>query len=94
MPTIHIDGNSLTLAELRTIVYERHSVELAKSAYAAVNKARAIVDELVEKNELAYAITTGVGKLNGRLVILVDLTKILQKGELRRLTDTAVPAMA
>src|SRR5438105_7606094 len=64
MPTIHIDGNSLTLAELRPIVYERHSVELAKSAYAAVNKARAIVDELVEKNELAYAITTGVGRLS------------------------------
>ena len=64
MPTIHIDGNSLTLAELRAVVYERHPVELAKSAYAAVNKARAIVDELVEKNELAYAITTGVGRLS------------------------------
>lgn len=32
---------------------------------------------------------TGVGKLNGRLIILIDLNKILQKGELRRLSDIA-----
>src|SRR5579859_1874778 len=64
MPTIYIDGNSLTLAELREIAHRRAEVELAKSARAAVNKARAIVDELVEKNQLAYAVTTGVGKLS------------------------------
>ena len=32
---------------------------------------------------------TGVGKLNGRLIIMIDLTKILQKGELRRLDELA-----
>ena len=32
---------------------------------------------------------TGVGKLHGRLVILIDLNKILQKGELRRLGEFA-----
>ena len=30
---------------------------------------------------------TGVGKLNGRLIILLDLKKILDKGDLRRLGD-------
>ena len=48
--------------------------------------------EVFEDSELRYV--TGVGKLNGRLVILVDLTKILQKGELRRLGDLAVAATA
>jgi len=48
--------------------------------------------EVFEDSELKYV--TGVGKLNGRLVILVDLTKILQKGELRRLGDVAVAATA
>src|SRR5215471_3467760 len=38
-----------------------------------------------EEGELNYV--TGVGKLNGRLIILVDLTKILQKGELRRMGE-------
>jgi purine-binding chemotaxis protein CheW len=47
---------------------------------------------IFENDEVKYV--TGVGKLNGRLVILIDLNKILQKGELRRLGDlaTAVPA--
>lgn len=38
-----------------------------------------------EENEVHYV--TGVGKLNGRLIILVDLTKILERGELRRIGD-------
>lgn len=36
-----------------------------------------------EEGEVNYV--TGVGKLNGRLIIMVDLAKVLQKGELRRL---------
>ena len=38
-----------------------------------------------DEGELNYV--TGVGKLNGRLIILVDLTKILQRGELRRVGE-------
>jgi chemotaxis signal transduction protein len=45
-----------------------------------------------EENELKYV--TGLGKLNGRLVILIDLTKVLQKGELRRLGDLAASSIA
>lgn len=45
-----------------------------------------------EEGELNYV--TGVGKLQGRLVILIDLSKILQKGELRRLGDMAETAAA
>lgn len=40
-----------------------------------------------EEGELQYV--TGVGKLNGRLIILIDLNKLLQKGELRRIGETA-----
>jgi purine-binding chemotaxis protein CheW len=45
-----------------------------------------------EEGELNYV--TGVGKLHGRLVILIDLGKILQKGELRRLGEMAQTAAA
>lgn len=45
-----------------------------------------------EEGDLNYV--TGVGKLNGRLIILVDLTKILQRGELRRLTEFAEVAQS
>jgi purine-binding chemotaxis protein CheW len=47
--------------------------------------------EVFQESEVKYV--TGVGKLNGRLVILIDLTKILQKGELRRIGDMS-PAVA
>ena len=40
-----------------------------------------------QEGELNYV--TGVGKLNGRLIMLIDLSKILQRGELRRLGDFA-----
>ncbi|HLJ88116.1 MAG TPA: chemotaxis protein CheW [Candidatus Angelobacter sp.] len=38
-----------------------------------------------EEGELNYVM--GVGKLSTRLIILIDLNKILQKGELRRLGE-------
>jgi purine-binding chemotaxis protein CheW len=42
---------------------------------------------MVEDPEQNYV--TGVGKLNGRLIILVDLSKILRRNELRRLNEVA-----
>ncbi len=50
---------------------------------------------LFQEGELDYVI--GVGKLQGRLVILLDLQKVLRRGELRRLeevvnTGAAVPS--
>lgn len=42
---------------------------------------------IFEEGELNYV--TGVGKANGRLIILIDLSRILQKGELRRIGELA-----
>jgi purine-binding chemotaxis protein CheW len=48
-----------------------------------------------KEGEVSYI--TGVGKLNGRLVILLDLNRILQRGELENLEEiseftAAIPA--
>jgi purine-binding chemotaxis protein CheW len=48
--------------------------------------------DVFQEGELNYV--TGVGKLNERLVILLDLNKILQQGELRNLADTAESLVA
>jgi purine-binding chemotaxis protein CheW len=40
-----------------------------------------------DEGELNYV--TGVGKLHGRLIMMVELSKILQRGELRRLGEFA-----
>jgi purine-binding chemotaxis protein CheW len=48
--------------------------------------------DVLDDAEIKYV--TGVGKLKGRLIILVDLAKIMQKGEIQRLGEMAIPAMA
>ena len=63
MKALHINGNNLTLDELREVVYEGRPVLLDPDARERVERARAVVDDLVEHNKLAYAVTTGVGKL-------------------------------
>src|SRR5512141_2790367 len=64
MKALHINGNSLTLEDLRQVAYERRTVLLDPDARAVVERARDVVEALVDNNELTYAITTGVGKLS------------------------------
>jgi purine-binding chemotaxis protein CheW len=45
---------------------------------------------IFENGELNYV--TGVGKIDGKLIILIDLAKIMQMGELRRISDVAESA--
>jgi histidine ammonia-lyase len=63
---LHINGNDLTLEAVREVaqIDDRRPVLLSADARQAVDRARTVVDEIVASNKLAYAITTGVGKLS------------------------------
>jgi len=61
---LHISGNDLTLEAVKEVAVGRRAVLLAPDAREAVILARAVVDEIVSSNRVAYAITTGVGKLS------------------------------
>jgi histidine ammonia-lyase len=63
---LHINGNDLTLEAVSEVAStdSRRAALLSPDAREAVNQARAVVDEIVASNKLAYAITTGVGKLS------------------------------
>jgi histidine ammonia-lyase len=61
---LHISGNDLTLEAVREVAVERRPVLLSADAREGVDQARAVVDDIVASNTLAYAITTGVGKLS------------------------------
>jgi len=61
---LHINGNDLTLEAVREVAVERRPVLLSPDAREAVDLARAVVEEIVASNKVAYAITTGVGKLS------------------------------
>jgi len=83
--------NRIMVAEL-----DGHQVGLVVDAANEVMKVNSELIEpppnIFEQGELNYV--TGVGKLDGKLVIMIDLAKIMQRGELRRLTDIAEAAVA
>ncbi|HEY5028190.1 MAG TPA: histidine ammonia-lyase [Candidatus Angelobacter sp.] len=64
MNVLQINGNDLSLDDLRQVVYERRLVELADGARKKVVAAREVVEKLLSENRVAYAINTGVGKLS------------------------------
>src|SRR5437764_10450664 len=64
MKALHINGNDLTLDDLRDVVYSRRPVLLEPEARERVEKSRAVVEDILANNTVAYAITTGVGKLS------------------------------
>src|ERR1700751_2265830 len=64
MNALHITGNDLRLEDVREVAVSRQAVLLSPDAREAVNRARAVVEEIVASNKVAYAITTGVGKLS------------------------------
>jgi histidine ammonia-lyase len=74
---LHITGNDLRLEDVREVAISRQAVLLSPDAREAVNLARTVVDEIVAGNKLAYAITTGVGKLSD-VRILGDQIRELQ----------------
>jgi len=76
MKILHINGNNLTLDDVRGVVYERRPVMLEPEARIAVDRARAVVEQLVENNQVAYAVTTGVGHLSDVRISPEDIRKL------------------
>ncbi len=83
--------NRILVAEI-----DGHQIGLVVDSASEVLKLNSELIEpppsIFEHGDLNYV--TGVGKLNGKLVILIDLAKIMQRGELRRISDFAEAAGA
>ena len=83
--------NRILVAEL-----DGHSVGLVVDSANEVLKVNPEQIEpppnIFEQGELNYV--TGVGKLGDKLVILIDLAKIMQRGELRHISELAKSAGA
>lgn len=76
MKALHINGNDLTLADVREVVYENRPVLLEPEARQAVTRARSIVEDLLEKDGVAYAVNTGVGQLSDVRIPPADIRKL------------------
>ena len=65
MPSqVVIDGNSLTLEDVAAVATAASRVSLSPMARDRAADSRRHVDALVERNEVAYGVTTGFGKLS------------------------------
>lgn len=61
---ILLDGSNLDLDLFQAIVYDNKTVDLTEESYKRIDECRAIVDAIVEKEEVRYGITTGFGKFS------------------------------
>ena len=76
MQALHINGNDLTLEDVRQVVYERRAVLLQPEARLAVERARAVVEDIVARERVAYAVNTGVGQLADLHIPRQDVLKL------------------
>ena len=79
MQALHITGNNLTLDDVRQVVHERRTVLLQPEARTAVERARAVVEDLLANDRIAYAVNTGVGKLADLRISLDDIRELQVK---------------
>lgn len=78
MSKIIITGKDLSIKDVVKVARKGHKVELSQEAIEKVEKARKLVDELVDNKETVYGITTGFGKFSD-VPISKEETKDLQR---------------
>lgn len=61
---LELDGSSLSLREISSVVLDNRRVAIAEEAYKRMEHSRGIVEDLVARGETAYGINTGFGKLS------------------------------
>src|SRR4051812_432005 len=98
--TLLIDGETLTIDKAYAVAVHRLRVELGPAARQRMLRTRAVVDGIVERNEVVYGVTTGFGKLSevaippGKLAELqVNLVRSHAAGVGDRLPEAEVRAM-
>ena len=64
MDTVRIDGRSLRIEDVIAVARGRARVEMTDAARAQMVTSNAIVNRIVERNDVVYGVTTGFGKLS------------------------------
>ncbi|MCP4154682.1 MAG: histidine ammonia-lyase [bacterium] len=76
MRTVILDGNSLVPKDLMDIGNKKAIVSLSKDAIEKVEKGRAVVDKIVEDNEVVYGVTTGFGQFATVVIPTKDVEQL------------------
>ncbi|MEO5930159.1 MAG: histidine ammonia-lyase [Candidatus Kapaibacterium sp.] len=77
MPTIILDGNSLTIDQVAQTAYDTSiTVDLSTQAVGLMNDSRRVVDEWVDRDAVVYGITTGFGEFANVTIGREDLSRL------------------
>jgi histidine ammonia-lyase len=95
-----LDGNSLTIEDVYAVAVQGSPVTLSPAARARALESRRYVDQLVQRGEVAYGVTTGFGKLSDVVIpaqrlaeLQVNLIRSHASGVGAPLPDREVRAM-
>jgi histidine ammonia-lyase len=61
---VTLTGNSLTMDQMKRILFENVYVQASDDSLHAVKKCREKVEQIVDNGEVVYGITTGFGKFS------------------------------
>ena len=74
--TLFVDGNSLTIEQVKEVANESKKIALSEAAKDKVKKCRAYVDKIVSENRVVYGITTGFGKFANIVIDGKDIEEL------------------
>src|ERR1044072_1979891 len=73
---LQLNGQKLTLQQIVDVAEAREEVVLADDARARVEKARSVVQNIVEEGRTVYGVNTGFGKLSDVSIDRADLIQL------------------
>lgn len=73
---ITLEGHSLTLDDVKHVLYEQEKVQASKESWECVSKSRQAVEDVVNEGKTVYGINTGFGKMSDVLIEKGDVEEL------------------
>ncbi|WP_371069321.1 histidine ammonia-lyase [Sediminibacillus sp. JSM 1682029] len=73
---ITLEGHSLTLDDVKHVLYDQEKVQASKESWECVSKSRQAVENVVNEGKTVYGINTGFGKMSDVLIEKGDVEEL------------------
>lgn len=70
---IQLDGNHLTLEQIKLVINDHESVEISEVTWKKIEKTREVVETNVSQGRVVYGVTTGFGKFSDTIISREDV---------------------
>lgn len=76
LKAVTIDGDSLTIPEIRDVAYHRRLIKISSKAEQRIESARSLVEKWIRSGETVYGVTTGFGEFANVRINQKDTEKL------------------